>query len=255
MNNFFLLDLGNEQRHGYIIGGKLSESAPAYSPLLDVGFNHQSFSWSDETPHLHTSSEEYFIVLQGCLNLLVNSYPVTVEPYQLVGVRANVPHQIIGGQAPIMNFLIRVPGKGKDKLNLDSHDYRLELENGLVSIDLRQPHDDYLLGACLPGTHPNYSPFLDFTCVWKVDPTVEWRQEKLHFHNQREEYYFVLKGSLNFALDDSLISVHAGQILGVRAGAVHKVIGGKGPVDVLFMRVPGGRGDKKVVESQFESAG
>jgi len=239
MNNFFLLDLGNEQRHGYIFGGKLSESESGYSSWLDLGFNRQDFSWNDEAPHLHTSCEEYFIVLQGRLDLLVNGFPVTIEPYQLVGVRANVPHQIIGGQVPIMNFLIRVPGNGKDKVNLVSCDSRLDLEKGLVHIDLRQPHNDYLLGACLPVNHPNYSPFLDFTCVWDVDPADEWRHEKLHFHNHREEYYFILKGSLNFALDDSVVSVNAGQILGVRAGTVHKVIGGKGPVDVLFIRVPG----------------
>jgi mannose-6-phosphate isomerase-like protein (cupin superfamily) len=249
VSNFFLLDLGDEQRHGYIIGGKLSESESAYSPLLDVGFNRQSFPWKDETPHLHTFSEEYFIVLQGRLDFLINGYPVTATPNQLVGVRANVPHQIVGGQAPIMNFLIRVPGKGTDKVNLDSCVSRLDIKNGVMQIDLRQPHDDYFLGACLPPHHPNYSPFLDFTCVWDVDPTIEWRNEKLHFHNRREEYYFVLKGSLDFALENSVKSINAGQILGVRAGAVHKIIGGKGPVDVLFIRVPGGRGDKIVVES------
>jgi mannose-6-phosphate isomerase-like protein (cupin superfamily) len=254
MKHFFLIELGNEQRHGYIIGAKLSESTTAYSPWLEVGFNHQNFSWSDESPHLHTRSEEYLIVLQGRLDLLVNGHPVSVEPYQLVGFRTNVPHQIIGGEVPIMNFLIRVPGKGEDKINLNGCDSRPEIKNGLVKIDLRQPHDDYLLGACLPATHPNYSPFLDFTCVWGVDPAEEWRKDKLHFHNQREEYYFVLKGSLNLALDDSIISVNAGQIFGVRAGAVHRVIGGKGPVDVLFLRVPGGRGDKQVVETRSGSA-
>jgi hypothetical protein len=52
-----------------------------------------------------------------------------------------------------------------------------------------------------------------------------------------------------------LVSVNANQILGVRPGAVHKVVGGKGPADVLFVRVPGGRGDKTVVESQHKGAG
>ena len=55
MNRYFLLDLGNEKRHGYIIGGQLSESDTAYSSLLDVGFNRQDFIWHDERPHLHTT--------------------------------------------------------------------------------------------------------------------------------------------------------------------------------------------------------
>lgn len=255
MDKFFLLDLGDEQRHGYIIGGQLPVTDAAYSPLLDVGFNRQDFIWHDEMPHLHTGSEEYFIVLQGCLHLVVNGNSGTVEPYQLVGVHANVLHQIVGGRAPIMNFLLRVPGSSSDKVNFNVLESSSGPKNGMVRINLRQPHDDYLLGGCLPPTHPNYSPLLDFTCVWEVEPADEWRHERLHFHSQREEYYFVLKGRLDFALDDSVISVKAGQILGVRPSAVHQIIGGKGPVDVLFVRVPGGRGDKTMVESDYTRAG
>ncbi len=250
-NAFFVLDLGSQLRHGYVIGSRLPESEPAYSPLLDVGFNRQDFPWHDDAPHLHTGSEEYFIVLQGRLDLLVCGRPVSVAPYELVGVRANVPHQVIGGQAPITNFLIRLPGNRADKVSLDSPGptFRSEdIQNGIMRLNLRDPHDDYLLGACLPSTHANYSPLLDFTCVWGVEPAQEWRQERLHVHRLREEYYFVLQGSLTFELDGSVISVNAGQILGVRPGAVHKVVGGTGPVDVLFVRVPGGRGDKTVLE-------
>lgn len=250
-NSFFLLDLGNQPRHGYVLGSRLLESDPAYSPLLDVGFNRQDFLWRDDGPHLHAGSEEYFIVLQGRLDLLVCGRPVSIEPYQLVGVQAYVLHQVIGGEAPIINFLIRVPGNRADKVNLDSPGLPFsseDIQNGIMRLNLRDPHNGYLLGACLPSSHANYSPLLDFTCVWGVEPAQEWRHERLHVHKLREEYYFVLQGSLNFELDGSAISVKAGQILGVRPGAVHKVVGGTGPVDVLFMRVPGGRGDKTVLE-------
>jgi len=250
-NSFFVLDLGDQSRHGYVLGSRLPESEPAYSPLLDVGFNRQDFLWRDDVPHLHTGSEEYFIVLQGRLDVLIHGSPVSIEPYQLVGVRANVSHQVIGGQAPITNFLIRVPGNRVDKVSLDfpippfsSED----IQDGIMRINLQEPHDDYLLGACLPSTHANYSPLLDFTCVWGVEPAQEWRHERLHVHRLREEYYFVLNGCLIFEVDGSVISVNAGQILRVRPGAVHKVVGGTGPVDVLFVRVPGGRGDKTVLE-------
>lgn len=250
-NSFYVLDLGNQLRHGYVIGGRLPESEPAYSPLLDVGFNRQDFPWRDAAPHLHTGSEEYFIVLQGRLDLLVCGRSVSIEPYQLVGVRADVPHQVIGGQAPITNFLIHVPGNRADKVILDSPGSLFSseyIQNGIMRINLRDPHDDYLLGVCLPSTHANYSPWLDFTCVWGVEPAQEWRHERLHVHSQREEYYFVLNGCLTFELDGSNLSVNAGQIIGVRPGAAHKVVGGTGPVDVLFVRVPGGRGDKTVLE-------
>jgi hypothetical protein len=75
MTDCFLVNLGSEQRHGYVVGGRLPEPDPAYSPLLDIGFSRQSYSWRDETPHLHTHSEKYFIVVRGRLNLVVNGHP------------------------------------------------------------------------------------------------------------------------------------------------------------------------------------
>jgi hypothetical protein len=39
----------------------------------------------------------------------------------------------------------------------------------------------------------------------------------------------------------------SGQVMGVKPHTNHKVLGGKGPVDILFVRVPGGRGDKVLV--------
>ncbi len=253
-NSFFVLELGGQPRHSYVIGSRLPESDPAYSSLLDVGFNRQDFLWRDDTPHLHTVSEEYFIVLQGCVDLLVYGRPISIEPYQLLGIRADVPHQVIGGQAPITNFLIRVPGNQADKVNLDSFGSLTnseDINNGIMRINLRDPHDDYLLGACLSSSHANYSPLLDFTCVWGVEPAREWRHERLHVHRLREEYYFVLQGSLSFELDGSAMTVNAGQVLGVRPGTAHKVVGGTGPVDILFVRVPGGRGDKTVLEGRL----
>ena len=80
-----------------------------------------------------------------------------------------------------------------------------------------------------------------------MDPVEEWANEPRHFHTVREEYYIVLKGQLDFEIDSSIVSVCAGEILGVKPPTVHRVIGGEGPVDILFVRVPGGRGDKSVI--------
>jgi mannose-6-phosphate isomerase-like protein (cupin superfamily) len=248
MDRYFIVDLGHQERHGYVIGARLPESDPAYSPFLDVGFNRLSSSWKDALPHLHTDSEEYFILLNGRIDILIGDQCFKINRHHLLGVHANMPHQIIGGEAPIENFLIRVPGNGADKVTADSIDgfqeKSMAFNDQVIQIDLKKSHQDYLLGTCLPVTDPNYSSLLDFTCVWDADPEIEWHNEELHYHSQREEYYFVLGGRLNFEIDDSLVSLSAGQILGVRPGTVHRVIGGEGLVDVLFVRVPGGRGDK-----------
>ncbi|RPJ48059.1 MAG: cupin domain-containing protein, partial [Chloroflexi bacterium] len=171
-----------------------------------------------------------------------------VEAGHLLGVRAGVPHQVVQVHPPVENFLVRVPGGGGDKRVLKEGEiFAAPGERDIIQIDLRQEHSDYLLGACLPENHPNYSPLLDFTCVFNVDPVEEWKNEQLHYHRVREEYYFVLRGRLDFQIGEATVSVSGGEILGVKPETVHGVIGGQGQVDVLFVRVPGGRGDKVVV--------
>lgn len=251
MDKYFIMNLGDNERNGYVIGARLSKSNSAYSPFLDIGFNRKSTAWEDAMPHLHTDSEEYFVVLKGSLDMLVNGESVKIYPNNLIGIRANTPHQIIGGMPPIENFLIRVPGNMADKVTAESfeafQEKSIASSNQTIQMDLKKSHNDYLIGACLPAAHPNYSPLLDFTSAWRVDPKVEWQNETLHYHIYREEYYFILEGYLDFEIDGSLVSVSAGQILGVRPSTVHKVIGGKMLVDVLFVRVPGGHDDKIMV--------
>jgi mannose-6-phosphate isomerase-like protein (cupin superfamily) len=251
MRNYCLVNLGIENRHGYFIGATLPVADPAYSLWLDIGYNRTDHAWQDQSAHFHTDSEEYFIVLRGRIDLEVNGVNLPVLPGWMVGIRAGVPHRIAGVETPVENYLIRVPGGGRDKVLLEAPQSSAKadrLETGVVRLDLHQPHDDYLLGACLPLTHACYSPRLDFTCVWGVDPVEEWRGEKSHFHSLREEYYIVLSGRLDFEIDGNPLSLTAGQVLGTRQGVIHKVTGGKGPVDILFVRVPGGRGDKTPVE-------
>jgi mannose-6-phosphate isomerase-like protein (cupin superfamily) len=242
-----LIDLGQDERHGYVIGDSLPASSPEYSRHLDVGFNRQHIGWHDEAPHLHSSSDEFYIVLDGAIDLLVCESVMPVEAGHLLGIRAGTPHQIVSVKPPIENFLIRVPGGGEDKVHLPymTADPQADVElPPVISLNLHQSFEAYPIGACLPPSHPNYTPHLDFTCVWGVEPSDEWRDERLHVHTFREEYYFVLKGRLDFEVNGAILPVSAGQILGVRPGVEHRVAGGRGPADVLFVRVPGGRGDK-----------
>jgi mannose-6-phosphate isomerase-like protein (cupin superfamily) len=251
MQNYCLVDLGVANRRGYFMGATLPASDPAYSKWIDIGFNRSEQAWRDPSAHLHTDSEEYFIVLKGRIDLEVNQVPIPVMPGWMVGVRGRVPHRITGVETPIENFILRVPGGGRDKVLLYPQTSATLIDRpdgGIIRLDLHQPHDDYLLGACLPPAQETYSSHLDFTCGWDVNPLLEWRGEKLHYHRLREEYYIVLKGRLDFEINGARLSLSPWQILGVRPGTIHKVTGGKGLVDILFVRVPGGRGDKVVVE-------
>jgi mannose-6-phosphate isomerase-like protein (cupin superfamily) len=75
-----------------------------------------------------------------------------------------------------------------------------------------------------------------------------WRGQEHHYHGRAEEYYIVLEGRLDLRLDGEVVSVLPGHLLGVGPGTVHGIVGGQEPVDTIFFRVPGGRGDKTVVD-------
>jgi mannose-6-phosphate isomerase-like protein (cupin superfamily) len=107
---------------------------------------------------------------------------------------------------------------------------------------------DYQAGECLPPTSAGYSPWWDFWSGWQRSLSTWFGQER-HFHTKPEEYYVVLRGSLELEVQGSVIPVVPGSLVGVRAGAPHVVVGGQEPVDTFLVRVPGGRGDKTLADS------
>ncbi len=252
MTDFCLVDFAGYERYGYILGAKMPPDSLAYSPHIDLGYTHQSTPWRDELPHYHASSEEFFVVLKGQLDVQVRERVVPVRAGQLMGIRAGVAHQMVGVHPPVENFLLRVPGGGMDKVLVPDGQSMAGMpgdgRGDIFQLEIHQNFSDYPVGACLPVEHVNYSPELDFTCAWGVDPVAAWRNDQWHYHTLREEYFIVLRGRLDFQIGSQQVIVRAGQVIAIRPETTHKVIGGAGPADVLFVRVPGGRGDKVVVE-------
>lgn len=244
-----LISLGDETFSGHIIGEYLAETDPAYTPNLDVMYFNQHWGSNDANCHRH-SQEEYIFVLQGQIDQLVNHQFVSTGPGQLTCIRAGVPHKIIHVQAPVVNFLFHVPGGKIERVYYpdcaDGPEEGIRPEKSVFQVDMRrdfQSHLDYRsfpVGACLPEDHPNYSPYLDFTCAWGADPAVLAAARTHQARSVQEEYYFVLRGRLDFKVDGAAYSLFPKQVLGIRPPAVHRVAGGSGPVDVLYLRVPGG---------------
>jgi mannose-6-phosphate isomerase-like protein (cupin superfamily) len=165
----------------------------------------------------------------------------------LLGVKVKTAHRVVGGQGPIESFSIRIPGNKDDKVVVqksqgDPHD-------SWFLLDLHAPCADYQAGACLPPTNPAYSPWWDFWSGWQQS-LITWHGQELHYHTRAEEYYIVLQGRLDLEVEGQVVPVQPGYLLGVKPGAVHGVIGGQEPIDTLFFRVPGGRGDKIVSGSR-----
>jgi len=246
MDTWFLVNFNGDERHGYIAGSRLPQTDPAYSTLVDVGFNRQAGAWRDELPHYHAGSEEYYLVVHGSLALEVGGQTVSVPAGHLLGVKAGTSHRVVGGQGPIESFSIRVPGNKDDKVVVQRS--QVCPNDSWFLLDLHAPCSDYQAGACLSTTSPAYSPGWDFWSGWQRS-LITWRGQEPHYHTRAEEYYIVLQGRLDLEVDGQLISVRPGYLLGVKPRAVHGIVGGREPIDTFFFRVPGGRGDKTVVGS------
>lgn len=113
---WFLLDL-RAPHSDYQAGACLPATSPAYSPLWDFwsGWQQSLNTWRGQEHHYHTHAEEYYVVLQGRLDLEVDGQVVSVQPDALLGVKPGVVHGVIGGREPIDTFFIRVPGGRGDK--------------------------------------------------------------------------------------------------------------------------------------------
>lgn len=247
ISKWFLIAFSGDERHGYVAGSRLPRADPAYSTLVDIGFNRQADVWQDDFAHYHTESEECYLVIRGGLALEVGSQIVSVPAGHLLGIKAGTSHRVVGGQGPIESFSIRVPGGENDKVVVRQS--QVCPGDSWFLLDLHAPHSDYQAGACLPTTSPAYSPLWDFWSGWQ-ESLITWRGQEFHYHTRAEEYYVVLRGRLDLEVDGQVVSVQPGYLLGVKPGAVHGVIGGQEPIDTLFIRVPGGRGDKTVVSGR-----
>jgi len=76
--------------------------------LIQLGYNVVREAWRDQN-HLHTDSEEWYIVLKGKLDVEINREIVSVGPKEILGVKRNVQHRVVGGKGLIEEFSLRVP--------------------------------------------------------------------------------------------------------------------------------------------------
>ncbi|WP_020017184.1 cupin domain-containing protein [Promicromonospora sukumoe] len=87
-------------------------------PPSDDGFRSdriQVLHWrvdepfSDEGTHLHRTSDEVYVVIEGAIELEVDGSRVTVAAGEAVTVGAGVPHALVAVQYPARGLTIRGP--------------------------------------------------------------------------------------------------------------------------------------------------
>jgi mannose-6-phosphate isomerase-like protein (cupin superfamily) len=88
------------------------------SESLQVWFNETASGWVDDGPHLHTVSDEMFVVLAGTVVVEVEGEHVRVGPGEFCCFPAGLSHQIVATEPPLRTLMIRAPSVD-DKLKTD----------------------------------------------------------------------------------------------------------------------------------------
>ena len=97
--------------HSALLSGRVTPDDLAFqSESLQVWFNNNaSDAWKDPGPHLHTDSDEMFVVLEGALHVGVEGEVVRVAPGEFCCFPAGVLHEIVRVEAPYRTLMIRAP--------------------------------------------------------------------------------------------------------------------------------------------------
>jgi mannose-6-phosphate isomerase-like protein (cupin superfamily) len=79
------------------------------SERLWIWYHNTDEGWVEPVPHLHESSDECFIVLQGRLLVEVEGEQYTVGPREFCCFPAGVYHRIVAVHTPAETSMLRSP--------------------------------------------------------------------------------------------------------------------------------------------------
>ncbi len=65
-----------------------------------------------------------------------------------------------------------------------------------------------------------------------------WADRDIHLHRYSEEYYFLFQGELRLLVDGAVCTLRPFEVLMVKPGVSHAVLGGVGPIEHFVLRVP-----------------
>jgi mannose-6-phosphate isomerase-like protein (cupin superfamily) len=106
-------------RSALLAGRVVPDELAFRSDALQVWFNDRDEPWSDPGPHLHSGSDEMFVVLEGALLVEAGGEQVRVGPGEFCCFPAGLLHQILSIEPPIRTLMIRAPSVD-DKVYPDS---------------------------------------------------------------------------------------------------------------------------------------
>ncbi len=102
-------------------------------------------------------------------------------------------------------------------------------------------HTGYIIAPWVQGTSHQLVALRHSASV------LPWADQDIHIHEESEEYYFLFQGELVLYIDRSVFNLLPHEVLMVKPGIPHAVIGGNGRIEHFLIRVPA-LDDRKVVE-------
>lgn len=234
-------------RSGYIID---PDSPSVTQKLVAVGHTNLVTPWSDPGVHLHQNVEEYYFLLQGELKVLVAETSVSLKPKEILMMRPQVPHAIVGGEGIIEHIGIRAPayrdkqcvGDIPEELPpmINERERELRCDWG-YRIPLEASHNQncWLIGTGMARFQSLHLilAFLSFPTTEAANAGIGTRNRP-HLHRKSWEYYAVLKGTKILQIENELVKIEAGDILGVSPMTCHVLHSRQAPYEGFTFRVP-----------------
>jgi mannose-6-phosphate isomerase-like protein (cupin superfamily) len=223
---------------------------PQNHGLLSV--RHSAFiqPWSDPDVHLHTQSDEIYLLLHGRLHFGINGIELALQPWETLCVRAGMPHGILGGAGRIEHFGFRAPSPD-DRLSLGApslNKTRTSIEDDKeinkawgFRTSLLDPKNRncWLIGLGEARFEcPNFLfAYLDYPTHDAANAGIGTRL-RLHLHRQSWEYYVCLRGKKVLLVEDQEVTVKPGEMVEVRPGVRHNIMRREAPYEGITFRAP-----------------
>ncbi|MBN1812187.1 MAG: cupin domain-containing protein [Anaerolineae bacterium] len=93
-------------------------------------------------------------------------------------------------------------------------------------------HTGYMVAPWFPGV--DHRP----VTIRHSASATPWKDADTHLHTSSEEYYFVFQGELRLLVDGTALTLKPDEVLMVKPGVTHAVVGGSSPIEHLLLRMP-----------------
>lgn len=233
---------------GYIVAPWISGVT---HELVTVRHSASVPPWVDHDIHLHRDSEEYYFLFQGELQLLVAGSVFTLKAREVLSVRPQVPHAVVGGDGPIEHFVIRMPGfddrqtVGEIPAELfsvaDEAKRELRFDWGCrAPLTEARYQNCWLFGVGQARFHSDHMclAYLSFPTDKSADASRRSHLHRLHSHQRSWEYYTVLRGTRILQVEDELVEINEGETLEVPPRVKHILQATRTPFEGFTFRVP-----------------